>query len=78
VTGYVLDDLALTAGLAGGGSERHRRELSRLMHDAAAGGPTLKAPALCLAATSAMRLAVAAHLADVVAAAPPARSTSRG
>jgi hypothetical protein len=38
VTGYVLDDLALIAGLAGTGSEHHRRELSRLLHGAIDGG----------------------------------------
>jgi hypothetical protein len=45
VTGYVLDDLVLTAGLAGTGREHHRRELSRLLHGAIAGGPTLDVPA---------------------------------
>lgn len=40
MTGYVVDDLALIAGLTGTGSELHRRELSRLLHGAIDGGPT--------------------------------------
>ncbi|WP_322780504.1 hypothetical protein [Frankia sp. Cas4] len=38
MSGYVLDDLALSAGLAGTGSEHHRRELSRLLRGAIDGG----------------------------------------
>jgi hypothetical protein len=52
VTGYAVDDLTLIAGLAGTGSEHHRRELSRLLHDAIDGGPTLDIPALCPTACS--------------------------
>jgi hypothetical protein len=69
VTGYVLDDLALIAGLAGAGSEHHRRELSRLLHGSIDGGPTLDIPALCLTAAGMVRPAVAGHLADILAAA---------
>jgi hypothetical protein len=71
VTGYVLDDLALSAGLAGTGSEHHRRELSRLLRGAIDGGPRLDVPALCLAAATAVRPALAGHLADILAVAPP-------
>ena len=70
MTGYVVDDLALIAGLAGTGSELHRRELSRLLHGAIDGGPTLDIPALCLTAACVVRPAVAGHLADILAAAP--------
>jgi hypothetical protein len=71
VSGYVLDDLALSAGLAGIGNEHHRREVSRLLRGAIDGGPRLDVPALCLTAATAMRPALADHLADIVAAAPP-------
>jgi hypothetical protein len=71
VSGYVLDDLALSAGLAGIGSEHHRREVSRLLRGAIDGGPRLDVPALCLTAATVMRPALADHLADIVAAAPP-------
>lgn len=71
MSGYVLDDFALSAGLAGTGSEHHRRELSRLLRGAIDGGPRLDVPALCLAAVAALRPALANHLADIVAAAPP-------
>jgi hypothetical protein len=71
VSGYILDDLALGAGLAGAGSEHHRRELSRLLHAAIEGGPTLDIPALCLSAATADRSALSGHLAEIVAAAPP-------
>jgi hypothetical protein len=71
VIGYVLDDLVLTAGLAGTGREHHRRELSRLLHGAIAGGPALDIPACCLAAAALIRPALADHLADILAAAPP-------
>ncbi|KXK59258.1 hypothetical protein AWW66_25235 [Micromonospora rosaria] len=69
MSGYVLDDLALLAGLTG--QEQHRRELSRLLHDAVGGGPRLAIPAFCLAGLAAEgRLVVATHLADIIAAAP--------
>jgi hypothetical protein len=71
MSGYVLDDLALAAGLAGTGSEHHRRELSRLVRGAIDGGPTLDVPALCLNAATIARPALADHLADIIAAAPP-------
>jgi hypothetical protein len=35
VSGYVVDELALAAGLGGTGGEHERRELSRLISDAA-------------------------------------------
>ncbi len=70
MSGYVLDDLALGAGLAGTGSEHQRRELSRLLRGAIDGGPTLDVPALCLAEATAARPALAGHLADIIAAAP--------
>lgn len=71
MSGHVLDDLVLAAGLAGKGSEHHRRELSRLLRGAIDGGPTLVVPALCLADASVLRPAVVGHLADIIAAAPP-------
>jgi hypothetical protein len=70
VSGYILDDLALSAGLVGTGTEYHRREVSRLLHAAVEGGPTLDIPALCLSAAAAARPALAGHLADIVAGAP--------
>ena len=68
MNGYVVDDLALGAGLVGTGSEHQRRELSRLLRGAIDGGPTLDVPALCLAEVTAARPAVVGHLADVIAA----------
>jgi hypothetical protein len=44
VSGYVLDDLALIAGLTGEGAEPHRRELSRLLLAAIGGGQPLPCP----------------------------------
>jgi hypothetical protein len=70
VSGYILDDVALSAGLAGHGSEHHRRELSRLLHAAIEGGPTLDIPALCLNMATTTRPALSGHLADIIAAAP--------
>lgn len=75
MSGYVLDDSALLAGLRGG-DEGHRRELSRLLHDAIAGGPRLAVPALCLPAVD--RMPLAAHLADIIAAAPAGAVEVRG
>jgi hypothetical protein len=71
VIGYILDDSALIAGLAGAGSEHHRRELSRLIHGAIDGGPALDIPALCLTTATVVRPALADHLAELIAAAPP-------
>jgi len=71
VSGYVLDNLALIAGLAGIGDEHHRRELSRLVHGAIDGGPRLDVPAICLTAATLQRAALADHFAEIVAAAPP-------
>jgi hypothetical protein len=69
-TGYVLDDLALTAGLTETGSEHHHREFSRLVSGAIDGGPSLDLPALCLATATALRAAVGEHLAEIIAQAP--------
>lgn len=69
--GYVLDDLALVAGLGGTGDERHRRELSRMIHRATEGGPVLDVPALCLTEATTARRSIAEHVADLVATAPP-------
>jgi hypothetical protein len=55
VSGYVVDDLALSAGLVGTGSEHQRRELSRLLRGAIDGCPTLDVSALCLAEVTAAR-----------------------
>jgi hypothetical protein len=71
VSGYILDDSALIAGLAGDGSEHHRRELSRLVHGAIDGGPALDIPAFCLTTAAVARPALADHLAELIAAAPP-------
>ena len=71
MTTYVVDDLVLTAGLADLGQEHHRRELSRLLHDAMAGGPGVDVPACCLVAAAVVRPALADHVADLMAAAPP-------
>jgi len=71
VTGYVLDDLALTAGLDEFSEEHHRREFSRLLRDAIDGGPGLAIPALCLAGAAVVRSAIADHIAAIVAVAPP-------
>jgi hypothetical protein len=78
VSGYVLDDLALGAGLIGTGSEHHRRELSRLLSGAVDGGPSLDVPALCLAAVAALRPALTDHLAEIIAVAPPDAITVSG
>jgi hypothetical protein len=72
---YVLDHMALTAGLTVHGSERHRREMSRLLHDALEGGPTLAVPAVCLAASTA---SVAAHTAAAAVAEAAASAASPG
>ncbi|BCB82265.1 hypothetical protein GCM10022251_46900 [Phytohabitans flavus] len=69
--GYVLDDLALVAGLGGASGEHYRRELSRMIHRAAEGGPMLDVPALCLAEATTARRSIAEHVADLVATAPP-------
>jgi hypothetical protein len=71
VSGYVIDDLVLITGLADPRQERHRRELSRLVHGAIEGGPALDVPACCLVAAALTRPALADHLADLIAAAPP-------
>jgi hypothetical protein len=71
VSGYIIDDLVLIAGLVGTGSEHQRRELSRLLHGAIDGGPGLDLPALCLTAAAAVRPGVADHVSQIVAVAPP-------
>jgi hypothetical protein len=48
VTSYIFDGAAVIAGLVGGGVEHHRRESSRLLSGAFAGGPPIEIPALCL------------------------------
>lgn len=78
MSGYVLDDRVLTAGLASAGSEHHRRELSRLLHSAIDGGPMLDLPALCLATAAVVRPAIADHIADIVVVAPPGAVTISG
>jgi hypothetical protein len=71
VSGYVLDDLALVAGLSATAREHHRRELSRMIHQAAEGGPVLDVPALCLTEATTARRSIAEHVADLVATTPP-------
>ncbi len=71
MSGYVLDDLALVAGLTAATDEHHRRELSRLINDAVEGGPTLSVPALCLTEAATARRSIGEHVADLVAWAPP-------
>lgn len=71
MSGYVLDDLALVAGLTTDGEEHHRRELSRLLIAAIDRGPTIAVPALCLATAAVRRPAMAAHLAELVTGGPP-------
>lgn len=65
MTGYVVDDAAIVAGL-GDGTEAQRRELSRLIHDTLDGGPPLHLPALCLAAAATVRPDIADHVAWLV------------
>jgi hypothetical protein len=72
MSGYVVDDLALIAALAGGGAEHHRHAFSRLLRSAIDGGPRLEIPAMCLAAAAAVRGALADELADILALAPGA------
>lgn len=67
MSGYVLDHHAVIAGLAGAGSEHHRREISRLLVPAIDGGPTVAVPAVCLAEIAGVRPAVIGHLADLIA-----------
>ncbi|BCB87651.1 PIN domain-containing protein [Phytohabitans suffuscus] len=69
--GYVLDDLALVAGLAGTAGEQPRRGLSWLIHSAVTGAVALDVPALCLAEATTARRSIATHVADLVASAPP-------
>jgi hypothetical protein len=71
VSGYVLDDLALIAGLTSAGAEHHRRELSRLLIAAIDHGPGVAVPALCLTAAVVRRPAIAGHLAELVTGGPP-------
>ena len=70
MSSYILDHLALTAGLGGTGSEHQRRETSRLLHATVEGGPSLVVPALCLAETAGARPAIAGHLAALITDAP--------
>jgi hypothetical protein len=66
VNGYVIDDLALAAGLGGLGTEHERRELSRLISDAARGGPYLCLPALCVSAAENIRPGIVDHLVGLI------------
>ncbi|MDQ7907289.1 hypothetical protein RB614_22495 [Phytohabitans sp. ZYX-F-186] len=70
MTGYILDDLALVAGLAATAGEHERREMSLLIHDAIHGGPPLDVPALCLSEAATARRSIGGHVADLVASAP--------
>lgn len=70
MSGYVLDDLALIAGLTTDGEEQHRREVSRLLIAAIERGPTICVPALCLAAAAVRRPTMAGHLAELVVGGP--------
>jgi hypothetical protein len=70
VTSYIFDGAAVIAGLVGGGVEHHRREFSRLLSGAFAGGPPIEIPALCLVEANAGRGDIAAHLAQIAAEAP--------
>jgi hypothetical protein len=65
LTGYVIDDAAVIAGLAAG-AEAQRRELSRLLHSAYDGGPSLHIPALCLVAVAGLQPSLADHIAILV------------
>ncbi|GAA4448058.1 hypothetical protein [Phytohabitans houttuyneae] len=76
-TGFVLDDLALVAGLTGTAGEHPRRGLSWLIHSAVVGGSKLDVPALCLAEATTAHHSIAAHVADLVASAPPGAVTVR-
>lgn len=71
MSGYVLDELALIAGLTTDGAEHHRRELSRLLIAAIDCGPTVAVPALCLATAALRRPAIIEHVAELVAGGPP-------
>jgi hypothetical protein len=71
VSGYILDDLALIAGLTADGDEHYRRELSRLLIAAVNHGPFVAVPALCLATAAIRRPAIAGHLAELVTGGPP-------
>ena len=71
MSGYVIDDLALAAGLGGIGTEHDRRELSRLIADAVRGGPGLQVPALCAWDAEQVRPGVVDHIVGLVASAPP-------
>jgi hypothetical protein len=70
VTGYIVDDLALVAGLSASGSEHQRREFSRLVARAFAGGPGLDVPAMCLFEAAKMRGEILEHMADLVMGCP--------
>ncbi|WP_239313389.1 MULTISPECIES: hypothetical protein [unclassified Frankia] len=70
MSGYVLDDLALIAGLTDDGAEHHRRELSRLLAAAIDRRPAIAIPALCLASAAVRRPAIAGHLAELVTGGP--------
>lgn len=71
MSGYVLDDLALVAGLSNLAGEQPRRGMSWLIHAAVSEGRALDVPALCLAEAATARRSIAAHVADLVASAPP-------
>ncbi|MFC7548961.1 hypothetical protein [Plantactinospora sp. GCM10030261] len=71
MSGYILDELALIAGLTAQGEEHHRLELSRLLIAAIDSGPSIGVPALCLAVAAVRRPALPGHLAELVTGGPP-------
>jgi len=77
VTGYIVDDAALVAGL-GAGTESQRRELSRFVDGALDGGPHLHITALGLAAAVIVRPAIADHVAMLVTSGPAGPFEIRG
>ena len=68
MSGAVLDDLALAAGLGGTGTGHEQQRFSWRLHTATAGdGPALILPALCVATVAGIRAAVTDHIAALVA-----------
>jgi hypothetical protein len=71
VNRYVIDELALAAVLGGIGTEHERREMSRLISDAAHGGPGLDMPALCVWAAEDVRSGIVDHVVGLIVDATP-------